>query len=107
MLFKKPGEKTLITKGTLTGVISRLEDKGRGLRVGAQTDGRSQVIRLTAEGEALYEHTVPEHLLYIGRLFNGYARKPSDTWSRFATLAKSVVAARSGATEKPVDEINA
>ena len=45
--YKTLGEKTLITKGTLTGVINRLEDKGLIQRVASKTDGRSQIIRLT------------------------------------------------------------
>ena len=68
MTFKELGEKTLITKVTLTGVITRLEDKGLVQR-GSETDGRSQIVRLTAKGEALYEQTFPEHWYsFIGYL---------------------------------------
>ncbi|WP_040572788.1 MarR family winged helix-turn-helix transcriptional regulator [Methylovulum miyakonense] len=76
MPYKKLGEKTLITKGTLTGVISRLEDKGLVQRVASETDGRSQSIRLTEAGNDLYERTFSEHLLFIGRLFASYS--PED-----------------------------
>jgi DNA-binding MarR family transcriptional regulator len=105
MTFKKLGEKTLITKGTLTGVISRLEDKGLVQRVASETDGRSQIVRLTAAGDALYERTFPEHLTFIYRIFNDYS--PEDIATLEATLLrlrKAVIAARSDESEPLADE---
>ena len=105
MTFKTLGEKTLITKGTLTGVISRLEDKGLVQRVASETDGRSQIVRLTAEGEALYERTFPEHLLFINQIFNDYS--PEDVTALEAALRRlreSVIAARSDGSEQLADE---
>ena len=75
MTFKKLGEKTLITKGTLTGVIGRLEDKGLVQRVASETDGRSQIVRLTAAGEDLYQRSFPEHLSFINRIFDDYTQE--------------------------------
>ncbi len=105
MPFKKLGEETLITKGTLTGVISRLEDKGLVQRVASETDGRSQIIRLTEAGNALFERTFPEHLLYINQLFNNYS--PEDITVLEAVLVrlrKAIIAARSDECEKLADE---
>ena len=73
MPYKKLGEETLITKGTLTGVISRLEDKGLVQRLASETDGRSQIIRLTEAGNDLFERTFTEHLHFINQLFNNYS----------------------------------
>lgn len=101
MPFKKLGEQTLITKGTLTGVISRLEDKGLVQRVASESDGRSQIIQLTASGNDLFERTFPEHLLFINRLFNDYS--PEDIATLEADLArlyKTIIAARSDEGEK-------
>jgi DNA-binding MarR family transcriptional regulator len=105
MPFKKLGEQTLITKGTLTGVISRLEDKGLVQRVASESDGRSQIIRLTAAGNDLFERTFPEHLLFINRLFNDYS--PEDIATLEAVLVrlyKTIIATRSDEGEKLVDE---
>lgn len=105
MTFKKLGEKTLITKGTLTGVIGRLEDKGLVQRVASETDGRSQIVRLTAAGEALYEHTFPEHLLFINRIFNDYS--PEDIANLEHTLRRlheTVTALRSNGSGMLADE---
>jgi len=96
MTFKKLGEETLITKGTLSGVISRLEDKGLVQRIASETDGRSQIVRLTAAGEVLYESTFTEHLDFIGRIFTDYS--PEDVAALEATLLrlrKAVAKARS------------
>jgi len=104
MTFKRLGEKTLITKGTLTGVINRLEDKGLVQRVASKTDGRSQVVRLTAEGTALFERAVPEHLDYIHQIFKGYS--PEDIAALEAALLrlrKSVFAARCDGSGKLAD----
>ena len=86
MTFKILGEKTLITKGTLTGVISRLEDKGLVQRVASETDGRSQIVRLTAAGETLYERTFPEHLTFLYRIFSDYS--PEDIATLEAALLR-------------------
>ncbi|MFA6052716.1 MAG: MarR family transcriptional regulator [Methylobacter sp.] len=105
MTFKKLGEKTLITKGTLTGVISRLEDKGLVQRVASETDGRSQIVRLTAEGETLYERTFPEHLTFINQIFNDYS--PEDIAALEAALLRlheAVITARNDKSEQLADE---
>ncbi len=105
MPYKKLGEKTLITKGTLTGVINRLEDKGLVQRVASKTDGRSQIIRLTEEGNAIFERTFPEHLQFINRLFDNYS--PEDVATLEANLVRlhnAVNIARSEAGESFSDE---
>lgn len=73
MPYKKLGEKTLITKGTLTGVVNRLEDKGLVERIASKKDGRSQILRLTEEVNDLFERSFPEHLEFINRLFVDYS----------------------------------
>ncbi|NOV30417.1 MarR family winged helix-turn-helix transcriptional regulator [Methylomonas sp. ZR1] len=102
---KKLGEETLITKGTLTGVVSRLEDKGLVERSASKKDGRSQIIRLTDAGRAVYEQTFPEHLAHIGRLFDDYA--PEDIAKLEADLQRlheAVIAARGNHIEQLDDE---
>jgi DNA-binding MarR family transcriptional regulator len=79
--------------------------KGLVQRVASETDGRSQIVRLTAAGDALYERTFPEHLTFIYRIFNDYS--PEDIATLEATLLrlrKAVVAARSDESEPLADE---
>ena len=107
MSYKKLGEKTLITKGTLTGVISRLEDKGLVQRVASETDGRSQIIRLTAAGKDLFERSYPEHLLFINRLFNDYSSDDiANLENVLVRLREAVIATRSNGSEVLADETN-
>ncbi|MBD3884058.1 MarR family transcriptional regulator [Phormidium tenue FACHB-886] len=62
-------ERTLITKGTLTGVIDRLEQKQLVLREVPPDDRRSVMVRLTPPGEALFEQAFPAHIAYLKERF--------------------------------------
>ena len=53
MSFKELGEKTLITKGTLTGVVDRLEAQRLVRRSASAADGRSMIVSLTPAGEQI------------------------------------------------------
>lgn len=61
------GERTLITKGTLTGVIDRLEKKGLVQREVPAEDRRSVVVKLTPEGQAIFNQAFPAHVADIER----------------------------------------
>ena len=95
MTFKELGEKTLITKGTLTGVVDRLEAKKLVRRVALPTDGRCQVVQLTAKGEAVFAEVFPAHLAYIGDAFAGLApaelQQAQDTLKRLGSLFNAQV----------------
>lgn len=69
MTFTQLGEKTLITKGTLTGVVDRLTAKKLVRRIASKHDGRSQIVRLTKKGEMLFDKVFPAHLSYMGKAF--------------------------------------
>ncbi|MGJ3245099.1 MAG: MarR family winged helix-turn-helix transcriptional regulator [Elainellaceae cyanobacterium] len=59
------GEKTLITKGTLTGVVDRLEMKGFVSREIPPENRRSVIVKLTSDGVALFEQVFPAHIADI------------------------------------------
>lgn len=63
------GEKTLITKGTLTGVIDRLEKKQLIQREVPETDRRSVIVKLTDAGETLFEQVFPAHIADLKQRF--------------------------------------
>ncbi len=86
MTPKELGEKTLITKGTLTGVVDRLETKKLVRRVASSTDGRSQIVQLTTKGEALFTKVFPAHLAHVQRAFAGF--KATDYAQIEATLRR-------------------
>ncbi len=75
MSAKELGQRTLITKGTLTGVVDRLLGKGLVQRLPDPTDGRAQIVRLTPLGQQTFERVFPAHGAHIGAAF---ARVPQD-----------------------------
>ncbi|OYV40086.1 MAG: MarR family transcriptional regulator [Thiomonas sp. 20-64-5] len=66
---KRLSEKTLITKGTLTGVVDRLLAKGLAQRLPDPADGRGQIVRLTPEGQAAFEQVFPAHGAHLALAF--------------------------------------
>lgn len=72
MTFKELGEKTLITKGTLTGVVDRLESRGLVARVLQLEDRRSTVVRLTPAGEAEFATVFATQIAYDKQPFIDY-----------------------------------
>jgi DNA-binding MarR family transcriptional regulator len=69
MSCKELGEKTLITKGTLTPVLDRLEAKGLVIRQKGEQDARQTFVSLTPEGQKTYEATFFPHVDYMNRYF--------------------------------------
>lgn len=65
MPFKELGNRTLITKGTLTGVVDRLEERDLVERIACPGDGRSTLVRLTAPGEAMFHRVFEPHLAFL------------------------------------------
>ena len=53
-------EKTLITKGGITGILDRLEARGLVKRIHSREDRRSVLIQLTAKGIELFRKVYPE-----------------------------------------------
>lgn len=73
MCFKELGEKTLITKGTLTGVVDRMERKGLVRRTALPDDRRMTIVELTKEGEAAFTRLFMPHIAFCKKSFAGYA----------------------------------
>ncbi|MBI5658823.1 MAG: MarR family transcriptional regulator [Nitrosomonadales bacterium] len=102
MTPKELGEKTLITKGTLTGVVDRLADKGLVRRIASPSDGRSQIIQLTRAGEKLFDRVFPAHIAYMQRAF---APLPPEELAGIAAgmrrLREAFAAAHTAGEESP------
>jgi len=69
MTCKAVGDITLITKGTLTGVVDRLEEKGLVERWSVEGDGRKTIVALTRRGQKVYEKEFPRHVEFLGQKF--------------------------------------
>jgi MarR family transcriptional regulator, 2-MHQ and catechol-resistance regulon repressor len=72
MTFKELGERTLITKGTLTGVIDRLQEKGFVERVTQLEDRRSTLVRLTKQGEKEFKRVFAPQIAFGKQSFANY-----------------------------------
>jgi len=68
---------TLVTKGTLTGVLDRLVSKGLIRRDAIKRDRRCTKISLTAKGDALFRKTFAAHLAFL-RPFFAQALSPEE-----------------------------
>ena len=66
---KELGERTLITKGTLTGVLDRMEARSLITRRADAGDARRTHIELTRKGNGLFAEVFPAHLRHLERAF--------------------------------------
>ncbi|WP_297447917.1 MarR family transcriptional regulator [Ferrovum sp.] len=73
------GQKTLMVKGTLTGVLDRLEQKGLITRISHPTDGRSTLVRLSPAGEELFARVFSAHLAHLEPVFALLGRETLET----------------------------
>ncbi len=71
MTFKELGDKTLITKGTLSGVIDRLERRGLVRREPSAADRRSVRVALSEAGQHEFERVFGMHVAYVKQAFAG------------------------------------
>ena len=79
MCCKTLSQKTLITKGTLTGVLDRLAEKGVISRTPLPEDRRSVFVALTPAGEALFERVFPAQIRYARTAFEGFTPQEIET----------------------------
>jgi MarR family transcriptional regulator, 2-MHQ and catechol-resistance regulon repressor len=82
MSCKELGAKTLITKGTMTGVLDRLEQKGLLSRHDSPEDGRIWITKLTRKGQAVFEEVFPAHLAHLEPFFAHFSTAELDTMRR-------------------------
>jgi DNA-binding MarR family transcriptional regulator len=78
MTCKDIGDWTHITKGTLTGVIDRLENKGLVERWTVEGDGRKTIIALTRRGERVFKKEFPRHVSYLKERFDQLGARDRD-----------------------------
>lgn len=63
------GAKTLITKGTLTGVIDRLIQKQLVTREVPADSRRHVIVQLTPQGQQVFEQSFPAHIAHLKSRF--------------------------------------
>ncbi len=63
-------DKSLVTRGTLSGVLDRLEKRGLLDRTPSRQDRRKMLVRLTRRGRALFEDMFPDRISGIAERFD-------------------------------------
>ena len=70
MSYKTLGEKTLISKSSLTGVVTRMVEKGFLSLIDNPDDGRIQLIQLTDKGVDAFDQTFSQHIDHLNVAFS-------------------------------------
>ena len=78
MTCKDIGDRTHITKGTLTGVVDRLENKHLVERWAVEGDGRKTIIALTRQGDRVFKKEFPRHRSYLKERFDQLGARDRD-----------------------------
>jgi MarR family transcriptional regulator, 2-MHQ and catechol-resistance regulon repressor len=101
MTFKELGEKTLITKGTLTGVVDRLEGKGLVRRGALPQDGRCSVVMLTRAGEREFKRVFLPHVDHMGKAFGKVSAADLDALRVQLCELRSILETSTGSAAEP------
>ncbi len=73
--IQKIGDKILITSGSITYVVDKLEKKGFVQRNACPTDRRVTFAQITKSGEAFMEQIFPQHEAKVAQLFEGFTEE--------------------------------
>ncbi len=90
MNFSQLGQKTLATKGTLTGIVDRMVKMGLVERVPGEQDRRTILVRLTAAGDEMFDRAFPAMLDSVRGLFVAHGYRSAD----FAELNQAFIRLR-------------
>ncbi|WP_323492085.1 MULTISPECIES: MarR family transcriptional regulator [unclassified Undibacterium] len=103
MCCKSLATKTLITKGTLTGVLDRLEQKGLVIRERGDQDRRQLFVKLSPAGEAVFEEVFPQMVENGARSFATYSDQDFVTLE--AELRKFKASLHAGLSDLPTPQV--
>ncbi len=67
LLMGQLGQRLIVTRSNVTGLVDRLERQGLAQRV-ETPDRRATAVRLTEAGEALVEHVAPRHAEWLSEI---------------------------------------
>ncbi|MBC2601510.1 MarR family winged helix-turn-helix transcriptional regulator [Puniceicoccus vermicola] len=81
------GEKVLLTSGSITTAVQRLEKKGLVERIRDDLDRRVVRVELTQVGRSLIESSFREHSQRLDELFSVFTEEEKD---QFGTLVRKI-----------------
>ncbi|WP_251128689.1 MarR family transcriptional regulator [Exiguobacterium sp. s26] len=86
------GKKVLLTSGSMTYIVDRLEAKGYLIRKACPSDRRVTYVALTEEGQALMSRIFPAHEQRMDELFDGLDL--ANTITQLKTVGKRAEASK-------------
>jgi DNA-binding MarR family transcriptional regulator len=90
MTYKQLGEKTLISKSSLTGVAARMIQKGFIATLENPDDARSQLLKLTTKGQKIFAKVFPEHLKHLEKAFQKLSKNQMKEIEESLKTLKSI-----------------
>lgn len=98
------GRKVLLTSGSITSAVDRLETKGLVERRSADADRRSRIVHLTREGKKLITRAYAEHAEDLERL--AAATLTKDERATLIRLLKKIGYKAAALTQQSAEENN-
>lgn len=92
MTLSELSQRMMVSNGNVTGLVERLVAQGLISRRTSPTDGRFQLVSLTAEGRKIFRAMARDNADWIGEIFAGLSRR--DIEVLMVLLAKIKVSAR-------------
>ena len=68
----------MVTSGTITQRLDRLQSRGLVVRAPSESDGRGVLVALTDDGRALIDDALPDHIDTENRLLAGLSSTQRD-----------------------------
>jgi len=90
MTYKQLGEKTLISKSSLTGVVERMVQKSFIATLENPDDARSHLLKLTTKGQKIFEQVFPAHLKHLELAFQNLSKKQMKEIEESLKTLKSI-----------------
>jgi MarR family 2-MHQ and catechol resistance regulon transcriptional repressor len=79
LTVKQLGEKVLLTSGSMTAAVDRLEKRGLVTRSDDAKDRRARIISLTDAGRELISEAFAEHRIALDRAVGGFTREERES----------------------------
>jgi len=95
LLMGEIGQKLVVTKSNVTGLVDRLERQGLVERA-EHSDRRATIVRLTDAGAALLDRTTPRHAELLAELTGGLDDQEKETLIRLLTKLRRELRFRHG-----------
>ncbi|MBI4275941.1 MAG: MarR family transcriptional regulator [Rhizobiales bacterium] len=93
-------KRLMVSKGSVTDLVERLEKRGLVMRTINRHDGRVQHVFLTAKGQKLLARVIPVHDACIGQMLSGIDRNQlADLYAALGEIKRSVRALNADAIE--------